>query len=128
MLLYKGAVDTAGNVTCEFKYNVDEFDFFYGPLCKLETEDDKVIVLSGAVGEMPQKYADVDISLNGYCPIFVAEDLDGKVGVVDMHGNILIPFDEKYGGTYAFDFSVDGSLITVKVDGVTTVYKVSAEY
>ena len=91
--------------------------------CHLIDMEGSAIVLSGAVGELPQKYAEVSISGYGGCPLFGALASEDKAGVVDMYGNTVIPMDGKYDDVYDFNISYDGSvIIATDVDRVTTVY------
>lgn len=102
-----GYVDKNGNVTCEFRYSAGIMKRFYPSLGYLIDMEGNCVVLSGAVGELPTRYKEV----NRYSTLFAAVDMNGNAGVVDLYGNVIIPFDGTYDSTYDFDISADGKVI-----------------
>ena len=105
-----GYANADGEVTCEFKYAESIVDSVYNmPLTTLSDLEGNKIVLSGAAGELPGRYADVRV-VNG-CPLFAAEDSDGNAGLVDMYGKVLLPFDGSYDSLYDFTISRDGKVV-----------------
>ena len=84
-----GYLDAAGNVTSAFTYSKDIVRD-YGPLATIKNLDGTTIVLSGAIGEMPEHYADVDMTY--YARAFVAKNSEGECSLIDMTGETLIPY------------------------------------
>jgi len=122
-----GFVDANGNVTCEFKYGENNFDSLNSPICALQDMEGQYIVLSAAIGELPERYADVRTSYDNGCPIFIAQDANGNVGVIDLYGNVVIPFDGKYDSVYDLSYSADGSVIAGYDGDVYTIYSIGGE-
>lgn len=105
-----GFANASGEITCEFKYAESILDSVYKmPLTSLTDLEGKKIVLSGAVGELPDHYDDVRIVSGS--PVFAALDANGNAGIVDLYGNTLIPFDGSYDDIYDFTISLDGTVI-----------------
>ena len=90
-----GFVDKAGRVTADFKYSSNAASI-YGCFARIKDLDGTYIVISGAVGELPEHYADV--SFPGYygCMAFEAENAEGQWGLVGLNGETLIPFEKGY--------------------------------
>ena len=86
-----GYVDFNGNVVADFVYGQnavrDQGTFAY-----IKDLSGKTIVLSGLVGELPERYADVSISSGALA--FVAERSDGQKAVIGLNGQELVPFGE----------------------------------
>ena len=89
-----GFLDAAGNVTCGFTYPKDIVRD-YGPLATVQNLDGTTIVLSGAVGELPEHYTEVDMSY--YSRAFVAKNANGECSLIDMTGETLIPYVDAWG-------------------------------
>lgn len=117
-----GYVNENGEVTCDFKYAEGSWDNAYkSPLNSVTDMEGNVIVLSGAVGELPDRYAEV-YTQDG-CPMFAAQDLSGNFGVVDIYGKTVIPFDKNCDDTYDFTIANDGSVVlTYNIDRAYTAY------
>ena len=98
-----GYLDANGNVTSEFKYS-DDIVRSYGPISKINDLDGSVIVLSGMIGELPEHYKDVDTSINSRA--FVAENEKGEHSLIDMSGEVLIPYTDANSITYNKDATV----------------------
>ena len=90
-----GFLDLKGNVTCDFTYS-KEIVKDRGTFATITNLDGTTIVLSAAVGELPEHYADVEIPGYNGCMAFIAENTNGEKGVVDLYGNTVIPFSEDY--------------------------------
>lgn len=122
-----GYVNAQGQVTCDFTYGASNVDTYRSPFTGLNDLEGNVIVLSGAVGELPEHYKSVSfVSGCDTCPVFAAVNLEGKAGVVDLSGNAVIPFDGTYDDDYDFDISKDGTVIVARQDGgVYVVYTLS---
>lgn len=118
-----GYVDLNGNVTAECKYSESIFDVTASPLSSLKDMEGMTIVISGAAGELPERYSEARLSYTDGCTVFAALNAEGSAGVVDMYGNVVVPFDGKYDSVYDFSISEDGSLIGAYSDGVYTFYK-----
>ena len=86
-----GYLDAAGNVTCDFVY-ANDIVRCYGALATVKNLDGTTIVLSGLVGELPEHYADVDMSYYGRA--FVAENGQDECALIDVTGEVLIPYAE----------------------------------
>lgn len=107
-----GYVNAQGEVTCDFVYGSANASTYRSPFTSLKDLEGNVIVLSGAVGELPERYKSVSFtSGTDTCPVFAAVNLEGVAGVVDLVGNAVIPFDGTYDSEYDFDISNDGSLV-----------------
>ena len=120
-----GYVNRNGEVTCEFRYAEGSVDSVYRmPMTTLSDLEGNVIVLSGAAGELPERYAEVNHPTGG-CPLFAAMDYEGNAGVVDLYGQIVIPFDGLYDDTYDFTISQDGRVILCRdADNNRVVYTI----
>ena len=68
-----------------------------------------MIVLSAAVGELPEHYAEVTFPSSSGCKAFVAENTQGQLGVVDLYGVTQVPF----GDYRSVSVSLDGTLALV---------------
>jgi len=103
-----GFVDVNGQESCDFTYSKDIVSnrSTFGTLKNL---DGSIIVISAAVGELPQHYSDV--SFPGYygCMVFEGKNDQGQTALIDLYGNTLLPFD-----TYnSLDATHDGSVALV---------------
>ena len=90
-----GFLDKAGNVTCPFVYSGDIVSN-RGNFATIKNLDGKIIVLSAAVGELPEHYADVSFPGYNGSMAFVAENEYRQVSLVDLYGNTIIPFGDLY--------------------------------
>ena len=103
-----GFLDAQGRVTCDFVYAAnagrDRSTF-----AEIKNLDGTIIVLSAAVGELPEHYAEVSFPSSNGCRAFIAKNSQGQFCVVDLYGNTLIPYD-----TYnSISLSQDGSLALI---------------
>lgn len=113
-----GYVNESGELTCEFTYNYDNARI-RGPFATFQDMTGGVVVVS-AEGLLPDSYADV--SMNNYSgyygeivnPCFAAQDKNGNVGVVNIYGETIIPFDNLQKYPINYDISLDGSTIVVR--------------
>ena len=80
---------------------------------------DVSLLLSAAVGELPEHYADVDFPNYNGSMSFTATNASGEKGVIGLYGNTLIPFSEDNRYVYP---SVDGQVVVVSAPG--SVYKI----
>ena len=108
-----GFLDLNGNVTCPFVYSEDivrnKITF-----ATVKDLDGTTIVLSAAVGELPERYEDVSFP-GGYdngCLAFVAEKAGGQLGVVDIYGETQIPFSDEY---RSIELSKDGTVAVISL-------------
>ena len=105
-----GYVDAQGNETTEFKYGKDLVPVETSPFTYLKNLENKIIVISAAIGELPDLYDDVQMSSNmDGCPLIVVEKND-NAGVIDLYGNMVIPMDGTYGDCYNIGLSNDGTV------------------
>ena len=107
-----GYVNVRGEVTCDFVYGESNvYSTYRSPFNYLNDLEGNVIVLSGAIGELPERYASVRFGDGDCCPVFAAVNLNGDAGVVDLYGNTVIGFNGAYDDEYDFSISNDGSLV-----------------
>ena len=90
-----GFLDAAGNVTCPFVYSGDIVSN-RGTFATVKNLDGTIIVLSAAVGELPDHYADVSFSGSYGSMAFVAENDYRQYSLIDIYGNTIIPFGDLY--------------------------------
>lgn len=117
-----GFVDVNGNAVSGFTYSTDAADTYYPPFVSLQGLDGLYIVIS-PLGEMSEHYAEVDFERGR--PVFCAQNVNGVAGVVDLAGNVLIPFDGTFEDTYDLDISNDGTLACGMTDDGFMVYKLN---
>lgn len=105
-----GYYNLAGEVTCPFIYAYNSATvrrcFSY-----LKDLTGGYIVLSCAIGELPMHFEDLYISPESVATCFVALDANKNIGVVDIYGNVIVPFD----GTFVKYINY----VTVSDDGST---------
>ena len=106
-----GFLDAKGQPTGDFVYPEDEVSN-YTTFATIKDENDATAVISAAVGTLPETYTYVYFPSQEGCTAFVAVKEDGTMGVVDLYGNVLVPF----GGYYDIDVSLDGTTALVNVD------------
>lgn len=109
-----GYYNAQGEITCPFVYAYSSASV-RGAFASLKDLTGGYIVLSGAMGELPMHFEDVDLNLYSSATCFTGKDNNGCVGVMDAYGNILVPFDgtfTKY--TWNLNVSRDGTLILGK--------------
>ena len=105
-----GFFDVNGNETCEFKYSsAIASSTYYSPFTSLTDPEGNTIVLTGAVGELPERYSGSLLPSGDICPVFKAMNGDGVAGIVDVNGTVLVPF--AYDNLYALSFSKDGTVV-----------------
>ena len=116
-----GFLDASGQPVGDFVYPEDELDDFYKRpnFAVLEGEDESYTVISAAVGPLPEIYAEVHFPDRNGCLAFVAEKEDGTEGVVDLYGNVLVPFGDYLG----LEVSVDGTVALGQTEDGFTVYR-----
>ena len=104
-----GFADSHGNITAPFSYSASAANV-YGCFARIKDLDGNYIVISGAVGELPERYTDV--SFPGYygCMAFVARNAAGAYGVVGLNGETLVPFDA---ANRSINLTVDGRVAVV---------------
>lgn len=117
-----GFVDVNGNAVSGFNYSADVADTYYPPFVSLQGLDGLYIVIS-PLGEMSEHYAEVDFERGR--PVFCAQNANGVAGVVDLAGNVLIPFDGTFEDTYDLEISNDGTLACGMTDDGYMVYKLN---
>lgn len=106
-----GIVDPTGKELVDFKYPSSNCKTGSGPFFYLNDLEGKVIMVSPVVGELPTRYQEVSMRNSGVCPVFVAELEEDNVGLVDLNGNAVIPFDGAYDNTYKLEVSNDGTVV-----------------
>ena len=121
-----GFVNLHGEVTCDFGYSEKDLELFHQQLfLQINHSDGSVGVLSAAVGELSGKYYEVQFRESS--PIFAAANDDMQAGVLNLYGEVLIPFDGTYTGTYNFQLSEDGSVVVAKQGREYSVYHFTNE-
>ena len=101
-----GFLDMQGNVTCPFTYNYDLVKR-RGTFGVVQDLTGTYIVLSAAVGELPEHYAEVSFPTYNGCLAFVATNANKEMSIVDIYGNTLLPYTNLY---RSITLSNDGSL------------------
>ena len=115
-----GFFDAEGKLTCDFLYPEDDIEVF-GNFARIENEDGSYTVISGLAGELPEHYRSVLFTDSNGSMTFSAEKADGTAGVVDVQGNILLPFSKDY-AFYDIELSLDGTTALVYQDGHYVIY------
>ena len=105
-----GFLDLDGNVTCDFVYSEDAVDD-RGSFGSIQNLDGTIIVLSAAVGELPEHYKDVTFPSYSNSACFIAENDNGEQALIDLYGNEMIPF-----GDYRIDANAAGTIAVVRPD------------
>ena len=93
-----GFVNDKNQVTCAFIYGKDSVQN-YTTFAKVKNPDGTVTVMSGLIGVLPDTYKSADI-MGGGARCFEAEDADGKAALIDILGNVMIPWTETYNISY----------------------------
>lgn len=121
-----GYVDLNGNETTEFKYSASLVSSITAPFTDLQDLEGNLIVISAAVGELPETYSEVSYGRDAeVCPLLAVATDDDHAGVIDLNGNMIIPADGTYNDVYDLDLSDDGTLVVgYGVDYQYTVYHV----
>ncbi len=94
-----GFLDLQGNVTCPFTYSSDIVSN-RGTFGSVKNLDGTIIVLSAAVGELPEHYKDVSFCGSYGSMAFVAENDNKQYALIDLYGNTVIPFSDTYNSIY----------------------------
>ena len=92
-----GFVNDRNQVTCAFIYGNDSVQN-YTTFAKVKNPDGTVTVMSGLIGVLPDQYKSATFQSGARC--FVAEDMDGKAALIDILGNVMIPWTETYNISY----------------------------
>lgn len=117
-----GYVDLNGNVTCEFKYNASNIKYSQNPnFATLQDLDGSYIVLSAAIGELPERFADVSMTTN-WSECIAVQNAEGLVGVLDTNGNEVLPFTDGISMPSYYSFSRDGQMLALTASGNTAYY------
>lgn len=123
-----GYVDLNGNVTCEFKYSAANAQYSQNPnFATLQDLDGSYIVLSAAIGELPEHYVDVDVSYGSWCECIAVQNSEGLIGVLDVNGNEVLPFSDDARSVNNYYFSYDGSMVVLYTTSDTIVYTLEDE-
>lgn len=104
-----GYLDVHGNVTCPFTYNADVVKH-RGCFSLIQDLDGSYIVLSAAVGVLPERYASVDFPTYSGSMAFVGTNSNNELTIVDLYGNTLLPYTNEY---RRIELSKDGSMAEV---------------
>ena len=101
-----GFLDLEGNVTCDFVY-AESVVKVQTPFAFVKDLTGSIIVLSAAAGELPTRYTEEIYNYVG-APVLAVKNESGQNGVIDLYGNLLIPFTDDYSD---FTISKDGTVI-----------------
>ena len=101
-----GFLDLNGNVTCDFVY-AESVVRVYTPFAFVKDLTGETIVLSAAAGELPVRFSDDLYNYVG-APVLAVKNAAGQNGVIDLYGNLLIPYTDDYND---FTISKDGTVI-----------------
>lgn len=88
-----GFLDLHGNVTCPFTYS-KEIVNDRGTFATITNLDGTTIVLSAAVGELPEHYQEVNFPSYNGSMVFIATNTSGLTGLVDIYGNVQVPYTD----------------------------------
>ena len=104
-----GFLDANGNETTPFVYSSDIVSN-KTTFATIKNLDGTIIVLTGAVGELTEHFADV--SFPGYygCMAFVGQNENKQYCVVDLYGNTLLPYKDGYRN---IELTLDGTIALV---------------
>lgn len=122
-----GYVDRNGNETTAFQYSESTASSYSSPFTYLDSLEGDVIVVSAAVGEIPQRFKEISMSSDrDSCPVICVSPEEDKAGVMDLAGNMVIAADGTYDNVYDFSLSNDGTLVIGQQSGgVYNVYRLS---
>ena len=104
-----GFLDAQGKETCPFVYSKDAVRN-RGSFATVQNLDGTTIVLSAAVGELQEHFADVSFPVYDNSRAFVGQNADKQYCVVDLFGNILLPYTE---GVRNVDLNAEGTIALV---------------
>lgn len=104
-----GFVDLQGKETCPFVYSKDAVRN-RGSFATIKNLDGSTIVLSAAVGELQEHFADVTFPVYSNSRAFVGQNSDKQYCVVDLNGNTLLPYTE---GVRNVELTADGGIALV---------------
>ena len=104
-----GFLDTNGNEVCPFVYS-DEIVRNHGSLATIQNLDGSTIVLTAGAGELPEHYEDVSFPNYSNGRVFVGRNADRLYCLVDMYGNVLLPYTE---GVRSITATADGTVALV---------------
>lgn len=114
--------DAQGNLTCDFVYAESALERSTAPYATIRDLDGSVMVLSGAVGELATRYADVAYNGQG-TPLILVENSEGQSSVLSLTGDTLVPFMDR--SLSYVSASVDGTVVLVSEgDRRYTVYQI----
>ena len=102
-----GFLDLHGNVTCPFTYS-KEIVNDRGTFATITNLDGTTIVLSAAVGELPEHYQEVNFPSYNGSMVFIATNTSGLTGLVDIYGNVQVPYTDI--NTYRLDANKAGTV------------------
>lgn len=94
-----GFVDVNGSETTDFVYSRDVVRD-YTTFAKLTDLSGDIIVISAAVGELPDRYKDVAFVDSDGSLAFVAENKNGEKCLIDIYGKEMIPCSDEYSAIY----------------------------
>ena len=114
-----GFLDAEGKVSCDFAYPEDEV-MLYGTFALVDDGEGSYRLISAAVGELPDRYLEINAPSDYGCNAVAAVRADGAYGVVDLQGNVLLPFSSDYDRV---EVSVDGSVALVETGGQYILYR-----
>lgn len=114
--------DAQGRLTCDFVYAESALERSTSPYATIRDVDGSVIVLSGAVGELATRYADVAYNGQG-TPLILVENSEDQSSVLSLTGDVLVPFMDR--SLSYVSASVDGTVVLVNEgDRRYTVYQI----
>ena len=105
-----GFLDENAQVSCDFVYSKDAVRD-YSPFAKIQNLDGSVIVLSAAVGELPEHYKEVTFPASSGSVCFIGQNDANEYSLVDLYGNTIIPYSDNY-----IDVNAAGTVATVRTD------------
>ena len=92
----------------------------------IEDPREGTILVSAAAGELPARYQEADIPYSSAAPFATVKEADGRVHVIDLYGEEVLPDNPEIRDTYHVEYANDGSLIIVQDTArVYHIYQVS---
>ena len=104
-----GFLDAEGKISAPFTYSSDVVRN-YGTFGTVKDLDGSIIVISAAMGQLPEHYVDVTFPSSDGCMAFVAENAQDQSAVIDLYGTQLLPFSSEYRYIYLTE---DGTVALV---------------
>lgn len=92
----------------------------------VEDPREGTILISAAAGELPSRYQEVNVPYNSTGGFATVKEMDGKVHVIGMQGQDILPDDPEVKDLYYANYADDGSIILVQdIERTYHIYQIS---